>query len=46
MASKGLHFKNVKILCVYTFKKGECEDVIYRIDFKEKIYDLEEYYKL
>nr|WP_290441291.1 DUF2812 domain-containing protein [Clostridium gasigenes] len=46
MANKGLHFKNVKFLCLYTFKKDTCEDVIYRIDFKEKIYDKEEYYKL
>lgn len=46
MAKKGLHFKNVKLLCFYTFKKGPCEDVIYRIDFKEKIYDPEEYFKL
>nr|WP_290441950.1 DUF2812 domain-containing protein [Clostridium gasigenes] len=46
MARMGLHFKSVKLVGLYTFKKGKCEDGVYRIDFKEKIYDKEEYYKL
>lgn len=46
MASNGLHFQDVKWMFIYKFKKGPCEDAIYRIDFNEKINDPEEYYKL
>lgn len=45
MANKGYHFQKINILGIYTFKKGAPEDTIYRIDFKEKIDDIEEYYE-
>lgn len=33
MAQQGLHLKNLNWLGVYTFTKGEPDDVVYRVDF-------------
>jgi len=46
MANKGWFFQKVDVLNIYTFVKGPCKDVIYKIDFNKKIEDAEEYYDL
>jgi len=46
MAQKGWIFQKVNILGIYTFIKGQSTDAIYKIDFNNKVEDVEEYYDL
>lgn len=46
MANKGWFFQKVNYLGIYTFIKGPCKDIIYKIDFNKNIEDIKEYYDL